>query len=636
MEREKGGREKRKRKRSINNIPTKKTRTLDYKRDDIIDFGLIFKKLDDLNVEKDPLLKLNMLKNVCQIIDETKKDIKPVPPKPLYKPKLPLQQQQQPPIIIPPLKLFQLNISISDLRKEYKKIVVNRSKGERTLINVHRKDDFNSSEILRVMTFNIQNMNSRDRLDPLMMSTMMCDIICLQEVAYLDESYFNTFINKMKDNEFDYIIEDNTVKKSQLLCTFYNKNKIELMDYEFKRIRSNSILRTRFNRIGEDIKFNVYNVYFDHNQNEIESKAESLKYIQLDSKPYLICGDFNSVRKSDYSNKKQWEWIVKNRINRNVMDPESHIFAELTTDYKSCISETTEYIKGDLLFTSWSMRVIDHIFINSDKWKIKTTNIRYPTFIYRGEKRTLSDHLPIITDLIIPSNNASNFNECIDELSKNKTHKDIIVKKGSILYHGTDTLIPDNMLYDNSFLSNRLRFPSHWAIKKSNQPHLNAKTPIIYKYSVKKDLKLILLDKNPSYICLNGKCVGEGSNKKGLSCENSFQCTEQPNHEGFGHLFYKKCSEGLTFFSHDSVLSQDDFLTLICAYTDYDGFKWTQHEHEFALCNPNKVLKFEGISYKKMNAIPEDRSQDISMLLDADENPINEVFKTYYSNWSKQ
>ena len=478
-------------------------------------------------------------------------------------------------------------------------------------------------------------MASQDRLDALFFEIKYCDIICLQEVNLNDA--FHDLIDKMENEGFGYVIEESDNKSFQLLCTFFNTKKMNLKNHDLQIINNNYILETEFsvNVINDNTPFMVYNVYFNHLQDKyaLESKIKSLKHIQKNTNPHILCGDFNSVRELDYSNKKQWEWIVQNRNDRDVADINANLFTEATDHYISAITHTKEYILEKFIYTVWSMRVIDHIFIaNNDNWKIHKSNIYYPVYKYKNETRPLSDHLPLIAEILIPTDSQRYFIDCLDKLSSKKNYKDVIIKKNSVLYHGTSLNIPDNMLRDNSFLSNRLKFANHWAIQKSKN-YGNTNTPIIYKFSTKRDLKLLLLDANPSYECDGGYCVGEGSNKKSLKCSNSFQCVEQPGFQGFGNLYYKNCADEriLNLLLAENVLNQDQFLELLCLYTDYDGFKWTQHEQEIAICKPNKVLKFEGVSVKKLNNKPE-RDDDFDMLEEADE---MKKKQTYYTNWSK-
>ena len=533
------------------------------------------------------------------------------------------------------------NISKSELKNIYKKIT--RIRAPLELGNIPQ------TAMLRVMTFNIANATNTKKLDRIMNIIFRSDITiaCLQEVT-LSQDFKKIVIDELVRRGYDYVVEPSETNNVivQLNLTFYKSTFVTLVYKTFVNKNNNKILKTKFqilqsddddnnNDIGES--FLLYNVYFTHHKQEQESRVDALKYIVEDADPQLpliVCGDFNALRKDDYT-EHQWTWIVGNRKKKNIADVEDSEFSKIIAkeQFESAMDQhhhTQQEL--ELLYTVWSMRVVDHIFLKGENWnwKIYESHIIY-TYI-DGDYPMVSDHLPLVADIYYPTQVQKKFNKCIDNAAQNKKHKDVIVSKGSILYHGTIADITHNELHDNSFLSNRLRFPNHWAQKGTR---LEYGVPMIYKFSVNKDLKLLLLDENKHYECKDGVCVGEGVNKKKLKCNNSFQCTEQPNYNGLGQLYYKECGEdAITSLikekllrPHHEIIDQDSFLQMLCLYTDYDGFKWTQHEQEFALCKPKEVLTFEGVSKYSKYTKYKNRAKDLELLLqDLD---IGE----HYSDW---
>lgn len=182
------------------------------------------------------------------------------------------------------------------------------------------------------------------------------------------------------------------------------------------------------------------------------------------------------------------------------------------------------------------------------------------------------------TEIIDMLNTIPNkFNECLQSLTK---QMDLPID--TILYHGSPHLITDGILKQNTFLSSRLRYPAHWAKKKMGNSRY------IYKYRVIEAPHLIVLDNNIEYECQNNVCAGAGA-AKNKKCDYNYQCVEAP---GISILnAFNKCHN-----VSKNVINQDTFLEFLCMFTYNDGYKWTQHEHEYTFCDPMRFLQFEGVS----------------------------------------
>lgn len=183
-----------------------------------------------------------------------------------------------------------------------------------------------------------------------------------------------------------------------------------------------------------------------------------------------------------------------------------------------------------------------------------------------------------------------------------------VIPKGTILYHGTRVNIcnpekPYCILQPQSFLSNRFSGAVIFS-KRQRVSSASTNTPVVYKYIVEKDIKLVLFDKNNHIKCLNRKCQHGKYSKKNNYCSVDFECSDYYNkkYNNMKGMFINlvKCLELPEINLKSSV--QAEILSILCKH-GFGGYKWTHHENEIAICNPYETLKFQGVSFRHNNPV---------------------------------
>ena len=135
----------------------------------------------------------------------------------------------------------------------------------------------------------------------------------------------------------------------------------------------------------------IYNIHLDvwdrTGKCRLEQIDKLLKKVEMDTCPNIILtGDFNSIKKSDYSEdeinalKKFYEKYTKN--------PFKEIAWIISKGFKDVASE---YFKDQIIPTVWSKQRVDFFFVNKD---FKLDILQYHTHTISG-----SDHFPISIEL---------------------------------------------------------------------------------------------------------------------------------------------------------------------------------------------------------------------------------------------
>jgi endonuclease/exonuclease/phosphatase (EEP) superfamily protein YafD len=119
--------------------------------------------------------------------------------------------------------------------------------------------------------------------------------------------------------------------------------------------------------------------------NQINKLFDNLITTKQFDKNIILCGDLNSLRRSDYNN-EEWQYIVENDKKRNIETIEDVVNI---IEHNKFI-DSFNYIESQLKVSVWSNRRVDYIF--GKNINFLSCNVC---------KSHSSDHYPIYADFMI-------------------------------------------------------------------------------------------------------------------------------------------------------------------------------------------------------------------------------------------
>lgn len=114
--------------------------------------------------------------------------------------------------------------------------------------------------------------------------------------------------------------------------------------------------------------------------------------------------------------------------------------------------------------------------------------------------------------------------------------------------------------------------------------------PSIYRYRVVNPIRVVLLD-NLVTRCRENRC---SVNQR--SCDYDSECISQGIRVQRNYNIFKKYLEDITGVK---LANQDKVLETLCSYTEFDGYRWTEHEMEMPLCLPDRHLIFDAVKFEE-------------------------------------
>jgi endonuclease/exonuclease/phosphatase family metal-dependent hydrolase len=141
----------------------------------------------------------------------------------------------------------------------------------------------------------------------------------------------------------------------------------------------------------QNILISIYNIHLDvwdrTGKCRLEQIDKLLKKVEMDTCPNIILtGDFNSIKKSDYSEDERN--ALKKFYSKYTKNPFKEIAWIISKGFKDVASE---YFKDQIIPTVWSKQRVDFFFVNKG---FKLDILQYHTHTIFG-----SDHFPISIEL---------------------------------------------------------------------------------------------------------------------------------------------------------------------------------------------------------------------------------------------
>lgn len=247
------------------------------------------------------------------------------------------------------------------------------------------------TENVRLLSFNVhmwKNFNNKLKYEEMLelIEKSNADIVGLQEAMLFEKKISNKYKNDFLKMGYEYQVVVNEKHGINILLSKFpiTQHKIiKLQQDPVQKLNRYAILST----IDIGTKINVIVTHLDVYDETEETRLKQIKTIlielnKIEQFPTIIMGDFNSLRRSDYSDEK-WNEIFEHDRRRNVTP------MTLVTDHL----EQQKFITPSLEMSVWSMRRVDYIY---------TRNIDTPQIqLFSSFPTGLSDHYPVYMDISI-------------------------------------------------------------------------------------------------------------------------------------------------------------------------------------------------------------------------------------------
>jgi endonuclease/exonuclease/phosphatase family metal-dependent hydrolase len=255
--------------------------------------------------------------------------------------------------------------------------------------------EWTKKEGIRIMTFNIQmfkNLDQRDSFDELecLIKESDSDIIFLYEALFFTTEQKKKFSEMKICSKYKYIKYCNNKYGINILLS-----KFPIVEHSILQLAKDPIKKMNRYCIIATIEINNQKIKLAGTHLDVFDNTEQTRFTQIEQilsnidEEYILLGDFNSLRRKDYSN-DEWNYIIDDSKKRNT---DAHT---LVTDIveKNGFMECWDFCgKTSPKITVWSMKRVDYIYIGK-KFNYKINNVE-------THFTCASDHLPLYLDIKI-------------------------------------------------------------------------------------------------------------------------------------------------------------------------------------------------------------------------------------------
>jgi endonuclease/exonuclease/phosphatase family metal-dependent hydrolase len=247
---------------------------------------------------------------------------------------------------------------------------------------------FNPNSI-RIMSYNVNGFCNRKSVN--MMKEIINIIMKINpDILLLVEITNNSFIDLLKISGSGLInIIFDTNGQNAIMSKFeidYDNSETVDLGYDDVRHVSRYAIKCKFVDIDNLLVIGTHLDVFDNSgKSRIGQINKIFNTLDLSTQGVILCGDLNSLRKSDY-NAEEWDYIVDIDKKRNIDTIEDVVNIIENNNF----IDSFDYIGSKLKVSVWSNRRVDYVF---------GKNIKFlSSAVY---KSTVSDHYPIYADFII-------------------------------------------------------------------------------------------------------------------------------------------------------------------------------------------------------------------------------------------
>lgn len=248
---------------------------------------------------------------------------------------------------------------------------------------------------IRIMTFNVHNWTnyigakSMDNIFKLILQSN-ADIIGINEGLYFTKGSKAKILEYSQLLKYKYLLECNNRYGINLILSKY-----PIVSHEIICLGKDPIHNENRYAIKATIKIddNLLNVLVTHLDVWDETESTRLKQMELIfekiDESYLLLGDFNSLRKKDYT-KTEWNDLKTDAIFRGLKIQHKVTSFIESNKFTDCFVKLN---KPCPKISVWSMRRVDYIYIGN-KFNHELIDCKIcPTIV--------SDHYPIFVDVLL-------------------------------------------------------------------------------------------------------------------------------------------------------------------------------------------------------------------------------------------
>lgn len=120
-------------------------------------------------------------------------------------------------------------------------------------------------------------------------------------------------------------------------------------------------------------------VWDDTEKTRVNQIKQMIRELEKFNMPIILCGDLNSLKRSDYTD-DEWQWIIDNNLN---VKPKTLVTDELSQSYNEAFDD------GEFKYSVWTGRRVDYMWYRGENISVSKANVYYTD---------LSDHFPIFVD----------------------------------------------------------------------------------------------------------------------------------------------------------------------------------------------------------------------------------------------
>ena len=260
---------------------------------------------------------------------------------------------------------------------------------------------------IRIATYNVHYWSRPESHNPmpagedtakilLTIKNIEADIIVLQEVSFVYPEVKKMFESYISDIGFKYTT---FCKAHDVFGAFFGNyiiSKFPIINTKIIKLEKNTEGRCAIQaniKLANNKELTIVgthlDVYDETEQVRVRQIKDILKHIEINNKNVILTGDFNSMRRKDYSD-VEWNTIVQQEKVRGFNA------VSLVTDLLETQGWQTSFTKINATppkSTVWPSRTVDHIYVNSD--------FSFPilgSYVYHNSS---SDHIPVIIDILI-------------------------------------------------------------------------------------------------------------------------------------------------------------------------------------------------------------------------------------------
>lgn len=209
--------------------------------------------------------------------------------------------------------------------------------------------------IIRVASFNVLRLQTPDKMDMLLTQNAI-DICGMQEVSGLKN------LQKAFNQDYWECLFDGGYP-SYGTGLIFRKDKFDLISRSTHILKPTPGKKTAFEVVlATKTTKQLFHIFVTHLDHKIEPQRlkewQKLQHVLPSDKPHILLGDFNAIRRSDYT-EEQWQNIINSRAESHWEAPQTEIigkiiernYSDVLSDFKAVVPTCKFDTRVDYIFT---------------------------------------------------------------------------------------------------------------------------------------------------------------------------------------------------------------------------------------------------------------------------------------------